>query len=164
MVIKRIASSKSKDGEEYLNTVANRYFVCLGALATLRVCTYVNKRWAASGPRIVPLPRACPDVQCIALMIDKTNVAFLNIYNDSKKFIALSYLSKCKDSLLCITFAVGDFNLHHASWDRYTHENPSKARHVRKAAELIEIMSLQNELQLINKRDGPLMWVSNNIN
>lgn len=163
MVIKRVASSKSKDGEEYLNTVANRYFVCLGASATSRVCTYVNKRWAASGPRIVPLPRVCPDVQCIALTINKTNVAFLNVYNDSKKFTVLSYLSECEDSLPRITFAVGDFNLHHASWDRYTRENPSKARHVGKAAELIEIMSLQNELQLINERDGPPTWVSNNI-
>lgn len=60
VVIKRVASFKSKDGEEYLNTVANRYFVCLGASATSRVCTYVNKRWVAFGAPHCSTPTGMP--------------------------------------------------------------------------------------------------------
>ncbi|KIP01324.1 hypothetical protein PHLGIDRAFT_123450 [Phlebiopsis gigantea 11061_1 CR5-6] len=103
----------------------------------------------------------CDDVQLVALNIDKMVLTFFNVYNDSTEFTALHAIVDSEDSLPALHFVVGDFNLHHEMWDQSVAADRTKKHHVRESNQLVEVMTLQHGLQLVNEEDGPTTWRSN---
>lgn len=110
-VIKRVVSPSNPEGEEYVDTIAHRNFICIGARAESRVAIYLNKRWATASPSVHHTILHHPDIVCVTMHLSTGDFTFLNMYNDSRTHSAVQYLLDHSDRLPPIAFMAGDFNL-----------------------------------------------------
>ena len=168
-VIKKVATSKNKEGEEYFQTPTHRNFTCIGAHKDAGVVTYVNRRWRGGMPRNRTDLVKHNNAMLVALDVGDRVMHFLNVYNRPSGFANLEvygssvipYLTERTHRLPHITFMCGDFNSRHPMWDRRGHtDEMSNPRHKAMGDDLIALAQMEMGLQLINKPDGPPTWRS----
>ena len=140
-LIKIVASTTLPDGERYYHISAHRNFMCLGYTKDTRVLFYVNNRWRSASPQLRSSIIKHNDVVCITMRIPgkQEDVSFINVYNDSKTFAAVTYLLDQVELLPKIAVMAGDFNLRDPLWDVVERLPGVASRHLAKREELLEL-------------------------
>lgn len=169
--IKRITSSTNPEGDwEYGTQIQPNEWILLEVLdrKKARVCAYVHTRWRSAVPRTRHNIISHPHLLCVSLLgPNRTNLLFLNVYNRPGSNEAVRHMQLLQN-LPQFDAVLGDFNLHHSSWDS-TRSSQSLA------TDLIHLMTEWNN-QLVNAPDVhthrphqsslqpsviDLVWVSN---
>lgn len=117
-IIKTVASTVQRDGDDYYNTVNHPGFQCLGAHKDSRVAVYVNRKWVSAGAQVRDTLVKHNDVLCVTLHLPKGGFTFLNVYNDSGSHDAVKHLLERAEALPTLAFIAGDFNSRHRLWDQ----------------------------------------------
>jgi ribonuclease HI len=162
--IKIVSSTSSPDGEDYCHTTAHRSFICLGYSEKTRVLIYVNVRWRSASPQLRTALVRHDDVACVTLRVAGEEMLFVNVYNDSRTFSAVTHLLGCAELLPKVTVMAGDFNLRDPMWDAGERGPGAASRHLSQREQLIELATEQLGLALANDPDGPPTWLPNNLN
>ena len=159
--IKQVASTSSKKGDLYEETVSHQNFVCYSTSKDSRVATYVNRKWRSSSPFVVAGRIAHKDTLLVMFNTVDGPFAVLNVYNDSEKHEAVSHLLSISQLLPPISMMCGDFNLSHPSWDKGTRDRSEHPSHGAKAMELLDLAA-ELQLLLANSESRPPTWESHN--
>lgn len=161
--IKVVASTTNPEGDQYFHTSAHRNFICLGYSDHTRVLTYVNKKWSHASPRTNTKAVNHKDAMCVSLRVGGEEITFLNVYNDSKQFDAVTYLLSQSERIPKVCCMAGDFNLRDPLWDARERVPGTQSRHVAQREELLELARDQLGLSLANNPRGPATWLPNNV-
>ncbi|GJE94756.1 hypothetical protein PsYK624_109280 [Phanerochaete sordida] len=95
------------------------------------------------------------------MKVGGADLSFLNVYNDSHTFAAVSYLADRVEVLPPVAFMAGDFNLRDPMWDAGQRRDTAEHRHLAHRERLVELASVQLGLGLANDPDGPPTWLGN---
>ncbi|KAJ3550436.1 hypothetical protein NM688_g5079 [Phlebia brevispora] len=145
-------------GIPYEQTIASRYFTCIGASPTTRVCIFLNKRLRFQKVRVRHDLIQHDDVLLIEVELDKEPFFILNAYNDSDTHAALVELERfVMHPHPDIHVLAGDFNLHHELWGRPS----TQSRSLNICERFIDVCTLDLALECRNPMGRPT-WESNN--